>query len=121
MSDRRAIVGMLIVGVASPVLSTAIIGVWSSSSLGLAGQTLQAMSKVQITLSQNQAVMQSQLLDVRTALQGIYTQQDAKRDLSLVWNTDKDQYDKLVDAKNELVDHEQRIRRLEADDRHHKG
>ena len=83
----------LVLAVASTILAAAVVGIWAQVA----------------SLSSAQAVMQSQLSDVRAAVQGIYTQRDADRDKAAIFRTDQDQYQRLAD-------HEKRLRALEGHD-----
>lgn len=85
-SDSSPFWERLTLAVASTVLAAAVCGIWIS--VGSMGRT--------------QAVIKSQLKDVRAAVQGVYTQRDADRDFAAVFRTDQDQYQQLKDLKNQV-------------------
>lgn len=88
-SDSASFWERLILAVASTVLAAAVVGLWVSG----------------ISLAQNQAVIQSQLKDLRAGVQGIYTQRDADRDFAAVYRTDQDQYRQLKDLQKQVAKH----------------
>lgn len=75
--------------------------------LGQLNDKIDASRAAQSVTQTQVAIAQSQISDVRTAIQGVYTQHDAKRDLDAVFRTDKDQYARLDDL-------EKRMRAVEA-------
>lgn len=87
----------LTIGIVAPVLAAAILGVYNS--MASVGEALAEFGKAQ-------AVMQSQILDVRARLSGIYTREDAKQRHEEIFRTQQHQY-------SLLEDHEARIRKLE--------
>ena len=89
-TERVAMWERLVMMIVAPLITAAIIGVYS---------TMQ-------TFAQNQAVMQSQMNDMRERIGGIYTRREADRAHDEIFRTDQHQYKKLKD-------HETRIRKLE--------
>lgn len=87
----------LVIGIAAPIIAAAILGVYSAIS-GL-GDSFQELGKAQ-------AVMQSQLVEMRASMQGIYMRRDAEQKHDEIFRTNQHQY-QLIE------DHEQRLRKLE--------
>lgn len=88
----------LSIAVAAPLIAGSIMGIYIGQ-----GNMNDKMDMV----NARQAVIQSQVSDMRAAVHGFYTQTEAKKDFAAVWATDKDQYERIED-------HETRIRALEA-------
>lgn len=54
-------------------------------------------------LVETQAVMQSQVVDIRGRLSGLYTQREADRDRAIIYRTDRDQYQRIVAMEKALA------------------
>lgn len=74
------------VGVATMLVSGAIMWLYTATV---------AVGDVIIEIAKTQAVMQSQVTDVRAQLSGIYTQQEAEAAHAVIYRTDQDQYRRL--------------------------
>lgn len=96
----------LSIAVAAPLIAGSIMGIYIGQ-----GNMNDKMDMV----NARQAVIQSQVSDMRAAVHGFYTQTEAKKDFAAVWATDKDQYSQIKD----LIQRMRQVEMYEARGRHH--
>ena len=83
-----------VVGVATVVCSACVTGIWSRF-----GELVDAMNAV----TKAQAVMQSQVSDVRNALVGVYLKREADREHAIIYRTDQDQYQRIAALEKQVA------------------
>lgn len=100
---------ILAIGVASPVVATLLLNLWSSSTLGSIGETLRGIrqtqersTEAQSELRQTQAVIQAQLAEVRTVMSGIYLRREAEERHQEIYRTNQHQYGMLKEINDRL-------------------